>query len=301
MPDATWALSVVVPSVNGLDDLRGCLKALDAQRADVALDVLVVDRLGEPLRDAVRAEFPTVRILPAPVGTTIPILRAVGIRESRAAAVAVIEDHVLVRPGWARQLLAALADGADVVGGSVENAATETYVDWSAFLCEYSGCLPPLPAGPTDWLPGNNTVYRRAVLEQFQSEVEAGRWENHLHDAIRRAGGTLVCRPEIVVGHKMHYTVALYTGQRYLYARSFAGMRVAGAAWPRRLVYGLAAAMLLPPLTYVRTVARVWPKAGYRGHLVRSLPLLAVFVTAWGLGETVGAWFGPGDALERVR
>src|SRR5262249_24546775 len=43
------ALAVVVPSVNGWDDLRGCLTALraDAQsQPTVPVEILVVDRIG---------------------------------------------------------------------------------------------------------------------------------------------------------------------------------------------------------------------------------------------------------------
>src|SRR5262245_36690244 len=293
-------LSVVVPSVNGMGDLRGCLKALDAQRADVALEVLVVDRLGDALRSEIAREFPEVRVIAASTGTTIPDLRAAAIREAKAPAVAVIEDHVIVPPGWARAMLDALAAGADVVGGSIENAATDTVAAWAAFLCEYSACLPPLPAGPTNWLPGNNTVYRRELLERFRSALEGVRWENHLHDELRRSGTTLICRPEIVVGHKKHFTVGEYFGQRYLYSRSYAGMRVAGKSIVRRFVTGLGA-FLLPPVLFYRTVKRVWPNRPYRGHLLRSRPLLTLFVFAWAAGEVVGYWAGPGDALRRVR
>jgi hypothetical protein len=93
--------------------------------------------------------------------------------------VAVIEDHVIVPEGWAAQLLAAQARGEEVVGGSVDNAATARLVDWAAFLCEYSQLLPPLPEGPVPGLTGNNTVYRRSLLEKHRDTTRAGRWENY--------------------------------------------------------------------------------------------------------------------------
>ena len=293
------ALSVVIPSVNGPGDLLGCLAALEQQRADVALEVVVVDRLGESLRKLVRAQFPQTRIIETPSDTTIPDMRALAFQQVSAPAVAVIEDHVVVPPGWAAKLLAAQQMYGGVIGGPIENAATERLVDWAAFLCEYSHCIPPLPEGKAEWLPGNNVVYPRALLEQHRDVLGGGRWENHLHDAIRRDGVALICRPEITVGHKKHYTVSEYVSQRFLYARSYAGARVAGASRAKRLAYG-AAAMALPGLLFVRTVSRVMKKGRHRAELVRSLPLLAVFVVSWAAGEVVGYVAGAGDSLAKV-
>jgi glycosyltransferase involved in cell wall biosynthesis len=291
-------LSVVVPSVNGWGDLSACLTALVAQRG-ATVEVLVADRCGPDLRARVREAFPRARVLEAPANATIPALRAMAFDAAGGDCIAVIEDHVIVPPDWARRLLDAQRDAGGVVGGAVENAAVDRTVDWAAFLCEYSHCIPPLPAGPAEWVTGNNVVYPRAVLRRYRGEMRPDRWENQLHDAMRRDGVPLVCHPEIVVGHKKHYSIGGYLTQRYLYARSWAGARVAAAPASRRLAFGLAA-FALPPLLFWRTVTRVLKKGRHRAELVRSLPLLVLFVTSWALGEVVGYWAGPGDALVRV-
>jgi hypothetical protein len=291
-------LSVVVPSVNGLGDLLGCLEALEAQ-ADVALEPIVVDRLGENVRDAVRRRFPSARVIGVPTGTTIPQMRAVAFEAASADAVAVIEDHVVVPPGWARALLEARRETGAVVGGSIDNAARSSVIDWAAFLCEYSHCITPLPSGPTSALPGNNVVYDRALLARYRDVIAEGKWENRLHDAMHGDGVPMVLRPEIGVGHKKHYTVGEYLSQRFLYARSYAGERVRGMPRTRRLAYG-AAAFALPPLLMYRTVARVLAKRRYRVQLALSIPLLVVFIASWTAGEIVGYWMGPADSLSRV-
>ncbi len=297
MPDVE--LSVVVPAVNTLLDLTGSLEALDAQRSEVQLEVLVVNRLGAPIREAMPRLFPWVRVLDVPTDTTIPEMRAAAFRAARGRAVAVIEDHVVVPRGWARQMLDALGEGKVVVGGTVENAATGTLMDWAAFLCEYSHCIPPIESGAVSWLTGNNVVYDRRVLDAHRQILEAGKWENYLHDTLRAEGIELTCHPEIVVGHKKHYSFGEYLSQRYLYARSYAGARVAGAPLTRRLAYGLAA-FALPPLLMYRTVTRIAGKGKYAGTLVKAIPLIAAFVVSWGVGEVVGYWVGPGDALSKV-
>ena len=50
-----------------------------------------------------------------------------------------------------------------------------------------------------------------------------------------------------------------------------------------------------------RIARSVWASGTPRADLLRSLPLLLLFVCAWGFGETVGAWVGPGNALSRVK
>ncbi len=292
-------LTIVVPSVNGLGDLVGCLEAVERVRETVRLEVLVVDRLGGVVAETVRARFPAVGYLPVPRTSTIPEMRHLAFQQARGEAVAVIEDHVIVSPDWGRRLLDVLVEGHNVVGGAIANAATGKLVDWAAFLCEYSACLPPIPAGRSEWLPGNNVIYRRELLDRYRAVTAEGRWENRLHDAMKADGEVLWCRPDIVVGHKKHYTFGEYLTQRYFYARSYAGGRVAGKSLASRVGYG-AAATVLPPLLLVRTLQRLSAKKVDRGLVLRSLPMIAVFVTSWGLGEVVGYWFGAGDSLAKV-
>ena len=293
-------LSVVVPFVNELSDLTDTLAALNRQRADVRLEVLVVNRQGAKLTDDVRRKFAWARVLETEGGTSIPDMRAQAFRAATGTAVAVIEDHVIVPDGWAKALLTAQSEETPVVGGSVRNLATDTVLDWAAFLCEYSHCIEPMPSGKVLWLTGNNVIYPRALLEQFREVTESGGWENRLHDKFRETGVPLVCRPEISVGHKKHYTFWEYFSQRYIYARSYAGARVSGSTLGRRLAFG-GAAILLPPLLYWRTISRIRSKGQHSAELVKSLPLLALFVLAWAAGEAVGYTLGPGNSLARVK
>ena len=69
-------LSVVVPAVNTLSDLVDCLDALDAQRGDVTLEAIVVNRLGPELHRSVEHRFPWAQTIDVPSHTTIPDMRA---------------------------------------------------------------------------------------------------------------------------------------------------------------------------------------------------------------------------------
>ena len=290
-------LSVVVPSVNGWGDLDGCLAALVAQHG-ATLELLVPERCGTKVRDLATAKYPAAVILPVSPMTTIPEMRAMAFDRATAPSVAVIEDHVIVPEGWASALLEARRS-AQVVGGGVHNIATEHLVDWAAYLCEYSHMLPPLPSGVSPWITGNNTVYSRELLEAHREATHAGRWESHLHDVLRSEGISLIFRPEIMVGHKKHYTVGEYFTQRYYYARSYAGARATEGSWARRVAYGVAA-FALPPVLLWRTVSRCLRKEVDHRLVWRSLPLTVLFVAAWSAGDIVGAWFGQGDSLSKV-
>jgi hypothetical protein len=294
----TVDLSVVVPSVNGWSDLDACLSALAAQRALLTLEVLVPERCGDMVRNAVAAKYPWVAVMPVPITMTIPGMRALAFDQATGTSVAVIEDHVIVPAGWAAALLEARKT-ALVVGGGVHNLATERLVDWAAYLCEYSHMLPPLPVGESLWITGNNTVYARALLEQHRAASHAGQWENYLHDAFRAAGVPLIFRPDILAGHKKHYSVGEYFSQRYLYARSYAGARAMNSSVAKRTAFA-AISLVLAPVLLWRTVSRCFQKEVDRRLVWRCLPLMTLFIAAWSAGDIVGSWLGPGDSLQQV-
>ncbi|MCA0374537.1 MAG: hypothetical protein LCH84_02635 [Gemmatimonadetes bacterium] len=297
---ASPRLTVVVPSVNGLHDLVPCCEALARVHATTPIAVLVVDRLGATVTDVVRARWPWMQVLSLPAGTTIPEMRHAAFSALTTEAIAVIEDHVILPPTWAQAALAALDEGLDVVAGPIENAANERLLDWSTFLCEYHACLPPLPEGPSTWLPGNSIVYRRTLLERYRAVTAEGKWENRLHDALRADGVRLEMRTALAVGHKKHFGFFEYISQRWLYSRSYAGARVAGAPLVKRLATG-AAALALPAVMFLRVEKTLAAKGVAAGRLLATMPFIAVYCVSWGLGEVAGYWLGAGDALARVR
>ena len=187
-----------------------------------------------------------------------------------------------------------------VVGGSVSNAATDRIVDWAAFLCEYSHLLRPLTAGPSETLTGNNIVYRRALLDRYRAETEAGRFEDHLHRALppgwrhaRVPSGDRSGPQEAL--HRRRLSYSAVPVRPLVRGRPFAAERRG------RLV--LAMPWLPAPFRRCCSSGLCRVSAARRGiesALAKSLPLIALFVIGWAAGEMVGALGGPGDALSRV-
>lgn len=294
-------LSVVIASVNGLPYPLECLEALEQQREEIELEVIVADCTGTATAVAIRDRFPWVKLLTWPEQRNIPDLRAAGVGAAAGRLVAVTEDHCVPRPGWARTLVASQQEtGWAAVGGGVENGATERPIDWAVYFCEYANLMAPVPYGPATAIPGMNVVYDMDQLAEIRHIFAEGLWENVIHDRIRSAGFEIGLDPRIVVDHRKHFTVAMFLAERYHYSRAFAGNRVAGAGIGTRLRYA-ARSVLLPPVLLVRIVRAVVTKHRNVRPLVRSSLLVILFSVVWAIGEAVGYLFGPGDSLVRIR
>jgi len=292
-------LSVIIASVNGLPILEECLESLRQHSEGVELEIVVADRCNNGLRKFVRQHYPQVKLVEAPGEFTVPQLRALAFRGCSGDIIAVLEDHCIVEPYWARRMIAAHEGEHPVIGGSVENAACERLVDWAAFFCEYSQAMKPMPEGEVDAVPGNNVSYKRWVLEQLRKDLEAGKWDFVLHERMKASGIPLYSVPSITVCHKMSASLGWYILQKFHFARSYAGMRFVNSSWSRRILYG-GGTILLPFMLTYRTVSCVWKKGRYHRELLLSLPVLVLLILAWGFGEAVGYFFGAGSSSTKV-
>jgi hypothetical protein len=293
----TPRLSIVVASVNGLPYLEACLEALERHAADCEL--IVADVTDAETRALVARRWPTVKLLSFDVPMTVPELRAAGIFAATAPAVAVIEDHCNVTPGWADKLADAHEEGHAVVGGPVRNVMTRRLRDWSAFLCEYSNYLEPFPGGPVGDLPGMNVSYDRRALAAIDDLLREGHWESWLHPRLLERGFELWSVPDAVIEHAKDFGFGEFVSQRYHYARSFAGTRNRQIG-SKRAIYALGTPVLVP-LTIWRIGRNVSRRRGFSGVFARSLPLITVYAAVWAAGESIGYAFGGGRSLLRVR
>jgi hypothetical protein len=124
-------------------------------------------------------------------------------------------------------------------------------------------------------------------------------WEHFLHGRMRELGVRFYSDPDLVVSHKKEFGYGYFVSQRYHYSRSFAGMRMEGAPWWRRVAYACATP-LLPPLLLARMSSTIMRKRGYGRRFVSCLPVLLTFLVVWAWGEAVGAVLGPGQSLQKV-
>ena len=292
---------MVIASVNGLPSIAECLGHLLRQEGNVPHEVLVMDRCDATTRDEIRRRFqqPGIQVIAAPAHASVPKLRAMGIERARGELIAILEDHCNVPPGWLRAMVRLHQGGHDVMSGPVENGATDRIVDWAVFFCEYARFMPPLPRGTVDEIAGNCAIYSRDVLDRVGSELPDELWDPFLHARLREMGITFYCDPELTVVHEKEFGFSYFISQRYHYSRSFAGMRMRGAPFWKRLAYGCGT-VLLPIILFGRLTKTVLEKRRHELKFLIAAPVIAVFLISWAWGEAVGALFGPGDSLARV-
>ena len=293
-------ISVVIASVNGAPSILKCLDALVSQQGDVPYEILVMDRCGESVRQAIAERFPQPQVLVAGFEgmPSIPKLRALGMARARGAVVAILEDHCNVNPKWMTTAFRLHESGQRVMGGPVENGAT-SLVDWAVFYVEYARFMPPVPFGVVDAVAGSSALYDRALLETIGPELKDDVWESFMHQRMKEMGVDFWCEPDLRVIHDKEFGFGYFMSQRYHYSRAFAGMRLAGAPAWKRLAYA-AATPLLPPLLVLRMARLVLPKPGHASRFAATLPLVLTFMASYAWGEAVGALLGPGDSLARV-
>lgn len=291
-------LSVVIASVNGLACILECLEKLEALPERDQVEILVLDRRADQTAETIARRFPRVVLHAGLMGRSIPELRWQGMRAARGEIVAVIEDHCLVPPGWAREILRFAGSPFGVVGGPVENGSCERVLDWAFFLAEYGRCMPPLEEGETDSVPGNNAAYRRSLLP-LDEPIWATLWESFLQKELRRRGVRIFLSPAMQIYHKKSFRLGEMLEQRFLYSRSFAAMRASNMTVGGRMLYA-ALSLPLPAVLMWRILGVLLRKRRNLREFLLGLPAITLFVLSWAAGEIAGCLAGPGDSLARV-
>lgn len=292
-------LSVVIAAWNGPRCLERCLESLGDEARAPDTEVIAAGNFDRGVRD-VLARFPYVRHIALPAETTVPALRAAGIRRATGEIVALGEDHCRFGEGWCSEIKAAHRLPYAAIGGPVENAGGTSPLDWAVYLYDYGPFMPPGRAGAVRSLSGVNVSYKRAVLDQVEATFREGFFEAFTNAEIRRRGYPLYFVPTAVVYHQKTYRLKTAMVQCYHLSRGYAAKRVTGAPAVRRGAL-VAGAVLLPLLLTQRVVVRTLQKGNHVREMVRSLPYLSLLLSCWSWGEFCGYVAGAGRSLGEWR
>jgi hypothetical protein len=240
-----------------------------------------------------------VRVIEVPTIFPLALALAAGVRQASAPIVAFAESHAYPGPGWAERLIEAHRQPWAGVAPMIGNANPETLVSWANLFIDYGRFVEPISGGAVDYLPGHNSSYKRDLVLEYDSELEAlMEAEILLHGALRMRGHELYLDSTIRTLHLNITRWASWLPERFYTGRRFAAARALG--WPawRRLLYALAAPLI--PLIRLPRVLRDIRGSTRDDLLPAILPPIVVGLVVSAIGEGAGYALGAGDASVRL-
>jgi len=295
---ASLKLSVVIAASNDLPALERTLASLREQAEAADTEVIAVCNFEAV--DEVAKRFPFVNCVALGGDTTVPELRTRGIDLARGEIIALVEDYCTLDPLWCATIKKAHESCHPITGGSVENGCPDKALNWAVYFYDYGRYMAPVPAGPAEALSGMNATYSRNALCTVQESFRDGFYEAFVHEELKRLGHQLYLEPSAVVYLSKDYGFREIFRTYFHLARAYAGRRVSGGAFTKRVVLALGS-FVLPILLPGRVVLRTVRKHRHLLQLVRSLPHLFALTSSWSAGEFCGYVFGEGDSARRWR
>jgi hypothetical protein len=155
------------------------------------------------------------------------------------------------------------------------------------WFCDFGRYQNPLPEGPAEFVSDSNVAYRRAALDTVASAWRDDYHETAVHWAMIAAGFDLCTTPRVLVWQaRSGLSLGAALGERYVWARSFAGTR-ARLIGLRRFVLA-AFTPVLPLVMTWRLAVTAFRRGRWRGRFVACLPLILLLQGVWAVGELVG-------------
>jgi len=280
---------------------RALSSVLDQPEVNQA-ELILLDAGAPGTEPLLGSAHPFVQTIRTNGGGTFGSLRAMAIRRARAPIVAFIEDHATVGPGWLAGILRSFDGPWVAVGAEVHNANPSASASRSAALINYGLWSPPMQAGETSLLPGNNTSYRREVLLRYEAQLD----DLMLSDTVLQwrlieDGYRLLADPSIFIRHLNPATTTNVCKAEYLYHWAFAALRARVFHWSawQKLRYALLSPAI-PWLRFSRMLRAVRNKTpGQLASTIGRAPSILLFLHAATLGQDLGLLFGMRNADAR--
>jgi hypothetical protein len=299
---AVLNLAVVVTVVSDTSEaadtshLEGCLEALQQQTDPPAMEVLVTCDARLRGIDKLRQRFPQVNFIAVdqlhsarsgPSREHHDELRGIGLRNSQAPLIALIEDVGRPDPHWCAQLIKEHAQPYAAVGGAMENGVDQA-LNWAVYFGDFGRYQNPIPPGPSGYVSDANVCYKREALQRVANAWAGSYNEARVHAALAGRGEVLGLSPSVVVyQHRLNLRLWPALLERYVWGRSFAAVRVSSVPFSRRVILTLLCP-LLPFVLLWRQFQNVQRTGRNRAAFLRALPLTLLLDLVWSSGEFVG-------------
>ena len=163
----TEGVAVVIPVRNGARWLSDVLEAVVAECTGLTHDVVVVDDGSEDSSRTIAARWAErgVRVIDGPCRGAAAAVNA-GVRATRGALIAQIDQDVVVRPGWLARLSDAMADPG--VAAAQGWYVRDPNAPWLArvMALDLEQRYASIESGQTDHVCTGNVLWRRAAFDQ---------------------------------------------------------------------------------------------------------------------------------------
>lgn len=250
-------------------------------------DVVVVGNVERP---TCLEDFPQVQWLEEPPESLVPHLWARGIATAQGVWVALTTAQFVPADDWLVRLRENTGNRRVAgVGGFIDPPRGIGLAAWATWFLRYSAYFHLRHRQSVGDLAGDNAAYRRADLRIHAQGMSDGFWEPDFHRLVLREGRELVFDPQVRVKQRASFGIGRFCRQRRHHGRQFGVARMRGKSAALRLA-GVLAFPLIPPLLLTKVARRVLARGRYLGPFLASLPVLMLFVTAWGWGEVEGYW-----------
>src|SRR5713101_2628928 len=302
MSGSSPEMSVVLVTPDRYETIRKTVEHLRAQTVKDRLELVIVAPSAEQLalNDSEVNDFFQFRIVAVGEIRSIARAHAAGIRQASAPVVVLSEDHSFPEAGWAEALIERHRQPWAVVGPVVRNANPDSLMSWADFLLGYGTWLEPAPAGEINYLPGHNSSYKRAILLEYNRELEAMlETEFVLHRDLQAKGHRLYLEPAAKTAHLNFAQLAPWMPYLVHAGLVFAAARARQWSLLRRLLY-ISGAPLIPLVRLWRIRSEI-RRPGRPSHLwPRVLPALVVGLTVDTVGQMLGYALGAGQASQKL-
>jgi Glycosyl transferase family 2 len=292
MTTQTPILSIVIGAQNAKGTITACLETLLQQVHSQPIEIVVVDDSTDGTTELVASQFPTITLIRSTTPRLVPHLWGVGIKQTKAPIIAITTAQCIPSAQWITNILATAASEPTAAGwgGVILPPSKLSLRDWALYFTRYSAFMPPMVAGVSPEIAGDNAVYHKAALDRCWRQSEQGFWETLFHHELHQQGENLYLAPTIEVRlgeteNPWHFCQARF---RHGYHYGSTRPQTSGMV---RLLRILAAPFLMPFL-----ILRIGLRIAKKRHdwiliYVLTLPWLTLFLSSWSLGEVMG-YFG---------
>jgi hypothetical protein len=310
--EADPVLSVVIAVVSdtlrptAAEQLRPCLRSLAQQISPPAMEIIVPHLPNSAAVTELKREFPDVRFLAiADLKRFIGRpgnrehhneLRARGMSAARGAIVALTDDCSRVDAHWCAQIVRAHEAPVAGVGGAIELGG-HGWLNSALYFCDFGRYQMPLHEGDTLIASDANVSYKRSALNSIEPVWRDSFEEITANLALRARGERVILSSNIVVyAERLGLDLRSVARERFIFGKSFGSRR--GPTGAARLVWtGLCA--FLPAFIVARIAAIIIRKGRNRVLFFKALPVIAVLMIAWCMGEATAYATGTRTADNR--